>query len=149
MLFRSDSLDANPVVLATLMACHHAPFSNSKIVHSSEPVQQKFVPSFLNSRKARIFITGHSHNFERFKHNGKDFVVIGGGGGLKQPLVKEEKKIKDKDLSDPYKPLFHYLILRREGKTLHLTSRELLKGSSKEQPFGDFNDSLHFSVSIQ
>lgn len=143
-----DSLDQNPAVLTTLMACHHAPFSNSKIVHSSLPVQQKFVPAFLHSKKARIFITGHSHNFERFKHEGKDFVVIGGGGGLKQPIAKEKKRIKDKDLSDLYKPLFHYLILKREGDTLRLTSRELMKGNSKEQPFAGFRDSLHFSVPI-
>ncbi len=143
-----DSLDANPAVLATLMACHHAPFTNSKIVHSSEPVQQKFVPAFLQSKKATLFITGHSHNFERFNHNGKDFVVIGGGGGLKQSLFKGKKKIKDKDLSDTYKPLFHYLILKREGRTLQLTSRELLKGNSKEQPFGDLKDGLLFSIPI-
>lgn len=122
------SLDNDPSVRTTIVTCHHAPFSNSKIVGSSESVQKHFVPDFLLSSKAKLFITGHSHNFEQFQHSGKHFLIIGGGGGLRQPLSSSEGRLND--LSGDYKPEFHYLLVNRSAKALHLTSRFVTKDFS-------------------
>ncbi|MBC3783775.1 metallophosphoesterase family protein [Spirosoma utsteinense] len=113
-------LDADPAVRVVIVTCHHAPYSNSKLVGSSKLVQQRFVPNYLKSQKGRLFITGHSHAFERYEFEGKTFLVIGGGGGLRQPLNTSLSRLPD--LATEYKPMFHYLAVRREGDGLVLTS---------------------------
>ena len=113
-------LDADPSVQYIITGCHHSPYSNSKIVGSSKAVQQKFVRPFMRAKKTSLFLSGHSHNFEHFKKEGKDFLVIGGGGGLHQPLGAGTEELKD--LSPDYKPMFHYLTLRRYPDHLLVTS---------------------------
>lgn len=118
-----NRLDTTDSVKAIIVTCHHAPYSNSTIVGSSSSVQQNFVPAFINSKKARLFITGHAHAFEHFRVKGKDFVVVGGGGGLHQPLNNSANKLPD--LSLDYKPLFHYLSVKRVADQLSVTSHFL------------------------
>ena len=115
-----DSLDADPAVLLIISGCHHSPYSNSKVVGSSKAVQEKFVPPFLSSKKSRLFLSGHSHNYEHFRQQEKDFLVIGGGGGIQQPLREGKNALPD--LSAGYKPMFHYMSICRYGQTLQLTS---------------------------
>lgn len=121
-------LDADPAIAVVIVTCHHAPYSNSKLVGSSKLVQQRFVPAYIRSQKARLFITGHSHAFERYEFDGKTFLVIGGGGGLRQPLNTSPSRLPD--LAGTYKPLFHYLAVRRHGDGLALTSYCLRKDFS-------------------
>ncbi len=116
-------LSADHSIKTIIVSCHHAPYSNSRIVGSSGPVQRYFVPDFIQTGKCRLFITGHAHAFEHFKFSGKDFLVIGGGGGLHQPLDTSAARIPD--LAARYKPMFHYLSLRREGDKLLLVSHFL------------------------
>ena len=130
-----ESLDNDPAVKAVIVTCHHAPFSNSKLVGSSKPVQDHFVPAFLQSRKSLLFITGHSHTFEHFKKSGKDFLVIGGGGGLHQPLRSNLE-----DTASKYKPMFHYLTVKRTGKSLLVMSHFL------KPDFSGFEKSYNFST---
>ena len=118
-------LDKDKTCLFTIVTCHHAPYSNSKIVGSSKKVQQNFVPDFIQSKKARLFITGHSHNYEHFVSEGKDFLVIGGGGGLGQPLSTSKERLDD--ISGNYKPSFHYVLVTRDKRTMTIASRFLKK----------------------
>lgn len=133
-----QELDADPAIKVVIVTCHHAPYSNSKLVGSSKLVQQRFVPSYIQSQKARLFITGHSHAFERYQFEGKEFLVIGGGGGLRQPLNMSPSRLPD--LATPYKPLFHYLSVRREDNGLHLTSYCLRKD------FSGFDKGYEFEI---
>jgi hypothetical protein len=112
-----DSLDKNRGIKVIVVSCHHAPYSNSKIVGSSHLVQKNFVPDFVLTKKCRLFITGHSHAFEHFIESGKDFFVIGGGGGIHQPLSQERK-----DIQADYKPEFHFLMITPESKSLQIES---------------------------
>jgi hypothetical protein len=118
-----EQLDADSSVKFIITGCHHSPYTNSKIVSSSMAVRQKFVPPFIKSPKSVLFLSGHSHNFEHFQQEGKDFFVIGGGGGLHQPLKVGAGLIPD--LAANYKPLFHYLSVQREANKLKLTSVRL------------------------
>ena len=118
-----NELDADPSVQYIIAGCHHSPYTNSKIVGASTAVQEKFVPPFLASKKARLFLSGHCHGFEHFKQGGKDFIVIGGGGGLHQPLRKGVGCYDD--LCADYKPLFHYLSVRRGDDGLQVNSIQL------------------------
>ncbi|MEZ0607435.1 metallophosphoesterase [Fibrella sp. WM1] len=113
--------DADPTIQSVIVTCHHAPFSNSRLVGSSKPVQLRFVPPYLASQKAKLFITGHAHAFERFETGGKVFLVIGGGGGLHQPLYTD----RHEDRAPDYKPMFHYLTVEPEGDLLHVCSHRL------------------------
>jgi hypothetical protein len=122
------ALDANPAVQYIICCCHHSPFTNSKIVTPNTEVQQQFVPPFLASPKCRLFLSGHCHNFEHYQVQGKDFMVIGGGGGLGQPLRPGTKELPD--LAGTYKPMFHYLSVKRVGNNLEVISRELKKDFS-------------------
>jgi Icc-related predicted phosphoesterase len=120
-----NRLDTSEAIKAIIVTCHHAPYTNSIIVGSNTSVQKNFVPAFISSKKARLFITGHAHDFEHFQMQGKDFLVIGGGGGLHQPLSNSADKLSD--LASEYKPLFHYLSVKRTGDDLSVTSHFLSK----------------------
>lgn len=115
-----QQLDADPAIQYIITGCHHSPYTNSKIVRSSVPVQEKFVPAFLQSPKSRLFVSGHSHGFEHYQIKGKDFLVIGGGGGLHQPLRNGEGALPD--LAPEYKPLFHYITVKRSTDGLNIQS---------------------------
>ena len=102
--------DNDPQINFVIVATHHSPYTNSKIVGMDEDVQKYFVPPFINSLKAKVFLSGHAHAFEHFKVKGKDFLVIGGGGGLQHPLYKgEDEKVKDLYDSVSTKRMFHFL----------------------------------------
>ena len=102
--------DNDPGINFIIVAAHHSPFSNSKIVGMNEDVQKYFVPPFIGSSKAKVFISGHAHAFEHFKVEGKDFLVIGGGGGLQHPLFTG-RDAKYKNLYDSLSEttMFHFL----------------------------------------
>lgn len=123
-----QQLETDSSIHFIISGCHHSPFTNSKIVGANKDVQERFVPLFLASKKSRLFITGHSHNFEHFQKGGKDFLVIGGGGGLHQPLRTGEDCIAD--LASAYKPAFHYLTVKRNGGQLKVSSIQLKKDFS-------------------
>ncbi|MCW3111094.1 MAG: metallophosphoesterase, partial [Segetibacter sp.] len=71
-----------------------------------------------------------------FQQHGKDFFVIGGGGGLHQPLKQGRNLLQD--LSAGYKPLFHYLSIHREVNSLQLTSIRLKPDFSGFEEGGKF-----------
>lgn len=132
------SLDTTAAVKAIIVCCHHAPFTNSRIVKCNNKVQGNFVDAYIKSKKAQLFITGHAHAFEHFKMQGKDFLVIGGGGGLHQPLNEKVNCLPD--LAKGYKPPFHYLSVKRTGDKLAVTSHAI------GEDFTSFNTAYNFST---
>jgi hypothetical protein len=120
-----ETLDADNDIHFIITGCHHSPFTNSRIVKPSREVEEKFVPPFLHSRKSCLFLSGHCHAYEHYKVEGKDFMVIGGGGGLKQPLRQGIGTLADIALD--YKPLFHYVTAELMGDTLQVTSYHINK----------------------
>lgn len=136
-----EQLDTDPSVLTVIVGCHHSPFTNSKLVGASVPVQDLFVPPYLKCNKARLFFSGHAHLFEHYIFEGKNFFVIGGGGGLQHPYRKNMLRMPD--LAIDYKPLFHYMIVKRDEDKLKLISRRLLPD------FSGFADGKLFEIPIQ
>lgn len=133
-------LDLRPDIRAIVVTCHHPPFTNSTIVRSSKEVQQQFVTPFLLTSKSCLFMTGHAHAFEHFKRDGKDFLTIGGGGGLHQPLKTSPDKLED--LAGDYKPMFHYVRLYRTNNKLRVTSYFLKDDFSGIEKGNTFDISL-------
>ncbi len=132
-----NKLDKDDSVKFIIVGCHHSPYTNSRIVKPSMAVRQNFLPAFINSKKCVLFLSGHSHHFEHFIMNGKHFLVIGGGGGLHQPLYKKEVS---HDLAFNYKPAFHYLIIRRFNDSLQVVSRLL------RTDFSGFDNGVAFTL---
>jgi hypothetical protein len=120
-----DSLQNDPGILSVIVCTHHAPYSNSKIVGSSKPVSDLIVPLFEKCSKARLFISGHSHNLEFFKDRlNKYFLVIGGGGGIQQTI---DTTIRRDLIQQTEKPLYFYLIAQRKNNFLKLSARGFKK----------------------
>jgi len=125
------SLDANPAVKAIIVCSHHPPFSNSKEGGSSQQVADSIVPAYDKSKKAKLFISGHSHNLEYFSDSiGKHFLVIGGGGGIKKHVIRQSKRKNIDLLSQDVKPMFFYLIIEKKGDNLKLIARGFKKDFS-------------------
>lgn len=118
-----DSLNNSRAVKGIIVSSHHPVFTNSTMVKPSEGLRQYFLPAFLATAKCVLFITGHAHAFEHFRYNNKNFLVIGGGGGLHQPLAARANM--PADIAQAYKPFFHYLNIKRYGNMLQLVSYAL------------------------
>lgn len=131
-------LDEDPAIEFSITGCHHSPFTNSRVVAPSAAVQQKFVPLFLQSKKSQLFLSGHCHAFEHYMVGGKDFMVIGGGGGLRQPLRQGMGALTD--LAAGYKPLFHYLTVQRLADQLQVQSYQI------KPDFSGFKEGLKTSI---
>lgn len=111
--------------IAMIIVCaHQPPFTNSTLVSDDKDVQRYFVPAYLKNSKAKLFFSGHTHSYERFKINGKDFIVSGGGGPRQK--LKKKSKAKHRDLFKG--GLFdqeqirghHYCKLERDGKGIRV-----------------------------
>jgi Icc-related predicted phosphoesterase len=127
-----EQLEHDSTVSAIVVGCHHPPYTNSTIVDPSYDVQSDFVPPFLHSRKAILFVSGHAHAAEHFVQGGKDFLVLGGGGGLLQPL-RTGTAARYKDLF-PFRTerrSFHYVELVPEAGAL-LVRFHMIKRGLKE-----------------
>jgi len=113
-----DSLQNDVSVQAIIVCTHQPPYTNSMAVKPAKEVQRRLVSGYLSTPKAALFLSGHSHNMERFYEQGKNFLVIGGGGGLGQPLLTPEKQ-KYHDLIDNEQRIrYFYVIIERKGHTL-------------------------------
>lgn len=104
-------LDADSSVQFVIVGCHHSPYTNSTIVSPSQEVDTAFVPGFLAAQKTVLFLSGHAHAFEHYQRGGKDFLVIGGGGGLQQPLLTgARRRYADLYPGGERTRMFHYLV---------------------------------------
>lgn len=121
-----EELEASDSTDVIIVGVHHSPFTNSKVVDPSEDIQIDFVPLFLRSSKTKLFISGHAHTFEHFKKNGKDFLVIGGGGGLQHPLLTDNsQRWKDLFPIPTSIRMFHYLVCEATQTQLYLRVKML------------------------
>lgn len=131
-----EQLDADSGVKLVIVTCHHSPYSNSRTVGSDLKVRERFVPLFRRSVKAKLFVSGHAHAFEHFRIDDKDFLTIGGGGGIHQRLNKSSTRIRSQ--SEGYYPEFHYMLLKRRNDQLEIISRQL------SPDFSGFTDEYRF-----
>ena len=116
--------EADPSIDFIIVGAHHSPFTNSKIVQPAiESGYKEYFNQYLNvffkSKKCKVFVSGHAHAFEHFQVNGKDFLVIGGGGGIQQPLYNgKNERYHDLFSSTLEKRMFHFITVKTCNKTL-------------------------------
>jgi Icc-related predicted phosphoesterase len=104
-LLKSAETDAS--IAHIVLVCHHPPYTNAKGLSESREVQQHFVSRI--TPKVRVFFSGHVHNYERFRKNGVQFLVSGGGGGPTRDLETEHPRHADLYAGSRERP-FHYCL---------------------------------------
>jgi 3',5'-cyclic AMP phosphodiesterase CpdA len=118
--------DKDPSVDFVIVGCHRPPFTNSKIISASKEIRDSYLPEYYKSKKCKLFISGHAHAYEHFKMNGKDFLVIGGSGGIQHPLrVGKNAEYPDVFNNSEKKRMFHFLVIKSSGDTLFVELRML------------------------
>jgi len=70
---------------------HHPPYTNSRYHKPNKRVQESFVPLLETCSKVKFVFSGHVHTYERFRINGINYVVTGGGGSPLVPLRSAER----------------------------------------------------------
>jgi len=105
--------EADSAVKGIIVCCHHPPYTNGRINEPLVRAQTDFVPPFLKTKKCLLFLSGHTHAAEHFVHEGKPFLVLGGGGGLLHPLfIGRDRKYEDLFPSRAEKRFYHFLKVR-------------------------------------
>ena len=121
-----SEMDEDSAIDYVVVGGHHPPFTNSKIVGSSEEIRDQYLPAFYKSTKSILWLSGHSHAFEHFRTNGKDFLVLGGSGGLQHTLSLGSKAEFHDVFSDTLeKRMFHFLSAASRGDTLEVDLKML------------------------
>ena len=114
------------------MFLHHAPLTNSSLVGDDQNVLQSLVPNFRRRKKTMAMLTGHAHGYERFQRWGKTFIVTGGGGGPRSPLLTgNDRRNPDDEFAGPAVRNFNFVELSLTARGLHAFVVGLPKGSSR------------------
>ncbi len=92
-------MEGNDSITNIIVAGHHPPFTNSKIVSPNRIVSRDYANPFIRNKKTSLFFSGHCHSYERFLRNGKYFIVSGGGGGPRQKLNID---VKSREFEDQF-----------------------------------------------
>ncbi len=90
-----NKFEKDSTIKMILVAFHHPPYTNSKIVNDDLQVHNYFVKPSLNLSKVKLFFSGHCHSYEHFKNTDRHFIVSGGGGGPRHSLRTDKMKHKD------------------------------------------------------
>lgn len=137
------ALDTAAAVRAIIVCCHHSPYSDSRIVGSNTDVQNEFVQPFLQAHRTALFISGHAHLFEHFQLQGKQFFVIGGGGGLHHPFRSTPVDLPGLvNVDADYRPNYHYLMVDRCGDRL------VVRSLRTNDTVDSVHEGRHFEFSI-
>jgi Icc-related predicted phosphoesterase len=125
------ALDEEPEIRGILVFLHHAPFTNSSLVQDDMGVQRTFIPAFSKAKKTIAMVTGHAHGYERFERDGKAFIVTGGGGGPRFPLLRgAERPHPDDKYPGPPIRHFNFVEFSMRDAGLHAEVIGLPKGSA-------------------
>jgi hypothetical protein len=118
---KMNSLDKDCAIKSIIVCAHHPPYTNSKVISPDRQVQEWFVPRFEQSPKTRAFLSGHSHNLECFRgKSGKRYVVVGGGGGLAQPLRNSNHALNIEREFFGDAPSFFYSVVIDNGENISM-----------------------------
>jgi len=114
-------MENNSTVKKIIVAGHHPPYTNSRVVKPERTVERDYANPFIETKKGVIFFSGHCHSYERFQQGGKTFIVSGGGGGPRQKLNIDKTTRKYNDLFEgPAKRFLHFCEIQNEPDRLTL-----------------------------
>jgi predicted phosphodiesterase len=104
-----EKFEKKPEIDIVIVCCHEPPFTNNRVIGPNKKVEVSFAEPFLRFQKTRLFLSGHSHSYERFQTGDKFFIVSGGGGGPRHKVTIDWRKQRPQDLfSGPELRFFHF-----------------------------------------
>ncbi len=106
---RLDECERDPTVKLTAIVTHQPPFTHSRNEAPYIKVMHLVLPLMGGHAKCKLFISGHSHSYERFRVGGMNYLVTGGGGAH---LDVTEEAVFPQDLYEggPVRG-FHYCMM--------------------------------------
>lgn len=114
-----EKFEKNTEIDFIIVCCHQPPFTNSRVVRPGKEVKVNFAGPFLQSHKTQIFLSGHSHSYERFQMKDKFFIVSGGGGGPRHKVMIDPRKRRHQDFfPGPERRFFHFCEIENHHDTL-------------------------------
>jgi len=112
-----ERFDKDGGIEYVMVCCHHPPFTNSRVISPNEKSKLNFADPFVRFRKTCFFFSGHSHTYERFKIEGKLFIVTGGGGGPRHKVSIDSQNRRFDDLfPGPGLRFFHFCEVENHGR---------------------------------
>lgn len=103
------------------VCCHEPPFTNSRVVAPNEKTKMYFADPFVKFSKTCLFLSGHSHTYERFLVEGKFFIVSGGGGGPRHTVTTDPQRRPFNDLFPGAElRFFHFCEIKAKGQGFEL-----------------------------
>ena len=115
---------------------HHPPYTNSMNVSDHEGVKADYLPQFLRHPKSRLWLSGHSHAYERFRIQDRDLIVAGGGGAPRHKLMADDEARHQHSSSPRSRRMvspFHYILLRRTGDSLDIVMQQVYTKEKSRQ----------------
>lgn len=114
-----EKFETKPEIDFVIVCCHEPPFTNNRTIGPNKNVRGMFAEPFLRLKKTRLFLSGHSHSYERFQTGNKFFVVSGGGGGPRHLVTIDSRKQRRPDLfSGSELRFFHLCEIENRGQSL-------------------------------
>jgi predicted phosphodiesterase len=114
-----EKFEKNTGIDFVMVCCHEPPFTNNRVIDPNKKVEVSFAKPFLRFQKTRLFLSGHSHSYERFQTGDKFFIVSGGGGGPRHKVSIDPAKQPYQDLfSGPELRFFHFCEIENRNNTL-------------------------------
>ncbi len=114
-----EKFERNNRIAFVIVCCHEPPFTNNRVIGPNEKVRVYFADPYLRFQKTRLFLSGHSHSYERFQIRDKFFIVSGGGGGPRHKVTIDSRKRRYQDLfSGPELRFFHFCEIESRDDTL-------------------------------
>lgn len=130
-----------------LVEVHHPPVADTTppqthMVGPNEKSLAEFLEAQAPTLKAKIVvIAGHTHNYERFKEGGIEYLVSGGGGAQPYVVTRDAKDM----YKNPPAVNYHYIRFEFDGKKLNATMYRV--DEDAEAPAFEAKDS--FSVTSE
>lgn len=124
------ALGADARVKGVVVFGHDPPFTNCTRHEDDAAVKRDVVPLVVASPKTLLYVAGHVHSYERFRRQGKTFLVTGGGGAPLRALRRGRDRRHPDDLypGGAMRP-HHYVSVRITPTGLELTTRGLHRGA--------------------
>ena len=110
-------------VRAVLVASHHPPWTNSAVAGDAAPLLRPLLDAFYDAPKARVWLSGHVHAYERFASRGKHLVVSGSASAPRMRLLTGARARHPTLARVPAPSPFGWLELRVVAGELTLTHR--------------------------
>lgn len=121
----------------TIVFGHHPPYTNS-LRGPQMWIRQAFA-KIVTDHKVDLFLTGHEHQYERFKIGGVNYVVSGGGGGQLTRFFGSQRALKQATVH-------HYLAFevtkqKLQMKVIDINGKEIETLTLDKKPTGETQSS--------